>query len=85
MILKQLKFEGVLSSNLSAYDILTLYTTLLHILIKEKITVLIEQFLIEMALFIWLVMRNLSFFTSVQPKNIICGDVRKCFTLSISF
>ena len=36
-ILKQLKFKGFLASSLSAHDFLTLYTTLLHILTKEKV------------------------------------------------
>ena len=35
--------KAFLASSLSAYDFSTLYTTLLHNLIKEKLTELIEQ------------------------------------------
>ena len=45
----------------------TLYTTLPHNLIKEKLTELIEQKIIERALFIWLVMIKMPFFTSEPP------------------
>ena len=37
------KSRGFLASGLSTYDFSTLYTTLLHNLIKEKLTELIEQ------------------------------------------
>ena len=42
-ILNKLKFRGFLASSLSTYDFSTLYTTLPHKLIKEKITELLEQ------------------------------------------
>ena len=42
-ILNKLKSRGFLASGLSTYDFSTLYTTLLHNLIKEKLTELIEQ------------------------------------------
>ena len=37
-ILNKLKSRGFLASGLSTYDFSTLYTTLLHNLIKEKLT-----------------------------------------------
>ena len=39
----ELNFRGFLASSLSTYDFSTLYTTLPHNLIKEKLTELIEQ------------------------------------------
>ena len=42
-ILNKFKFRGFLASGLSTYDFSTLYTTLPHNLIKEKLTELIEQ------------------------------------------
>ena len=42
-ILDKLKSRGFLASGLSTYDFSTLYTTLPHNLIKEKLTELIEQ------------------------------------------
>ena len=42
-ILNRLKSRGFLASGLSTYDFFTLYTTLPHILITEKLTELIEQ------------------------------------------
>ena len=42
-ILNKLKCRGFLASGLSTYDFSTLYTTLPHNLIKEKLTELIEQ------------------------------------------
>ena len=42
-ILNKLKSRGFLSSGFSTYDFSTLYTTLPHNLIKEKLTELIEQ------------------------------------------
>ena len=42
-ILNKLKSRGFLASGLSTYDFSTLYTTLPHNLIKEKLTELMEQ------------------------------------------
>ena len=42
-IINKLKSRGFLASSLSTYDFSTLYTTLPHNLIKEKLTELIEQ------------------------------------------
>ena len=42
-ILNKLKSKGFLASSLSTCDFSTLYTTLPHNLIKEKLTKLIEQ------------------------------------------
>ena len=42
-ILNKLKSKGFIASSLSTYDFLTLYSSLPHNLIKEKLTELIEQ------------------------------------------
>ena len=68
-ILNKLKSRGFLASGLPTYDFSTLFTTLPHNLIKEKLTELIEQYLTERAHFIWLVMIKIPFFTSEQPQR----------------
>ena len=69
-ILNKLKSRGFLASGLSTYDFSTLYTTLPHNLIKEKLTELIEQPKL-------LNLNNLN--------DINCGHVRKCVMRSIIF
>ena len=68
-ILNKLKYRGFLASGLSTYDFSTLYTTLPHNLIKEKLTELIEQIFNREGHFILLVMIKMHFFTSEQPKR----------------
>ena len=66
--LKKLKSRGFLASGLSTYDFSTLYTTLPHNLIKEKLAELIEQtFNREGSLYLACNDKN-AFFTSEQPK-----------------
>ena len=61
--------RGFLSSGLSTYDFSTLYTTLPHNLIKEKLTELIEQtFNREGSLYLACNDKN-AFFTSEKPKR----------------
>ena len=68
-ILNKLKSRGILASGLSTYDFSTLYTTLLHNQIKEKLTELIEQtFNREGSLYLACNDKN-AFFTSEQPKR----------------
>ena len=68
-ILNKLKARGFLASGLSTYDFSTLYTTLPHNLIKEKLTELIEQiFNREGSLYFACNDKN-AFFTSEQPKR----------------
>ena len=82
-ILNELKSRGFLASGLSTYDFSTLYTTLTHNLIKEKLTELIEQtFNREGSLYLVCNDKN-SFFTSEQPKRYklwsyqkMCGALR---------
>ena len=63
------KSRGFLASVLSTYDFSTLYTTLPHNLIKEKLTELIEQtFNREGLLYLACNDKN-AFFTSEQPKR----------------
>ena len=64
-----MKSRGFLASCLSTYDSSTLYTTLPHNLIKEKLTKLIEQlFNRESSLYLACNDKNV-FFTSEQPKR----------------
>ena len=79
-ILNKLKSKGFLASSLSTYDFSTLYTTLPHHLIKEKLTELIEQTLTKRAHF---VMRKAHFSLVNNLKYITCGHVRKFAMLSI--
>ena len=68
-ILNKLKSRGFLASCLSTYDFSTLYTTLPHNIIKEKLTELIEQtFNREGSLYLACNDKN-AFFTSEQPKR----------------
>ena len=68
-ILNKLKSRGFLASGLSTYDFSTLYTTLPHNLIKEKLTELIEQtFNREGSLYLACNNKN-AFFTSEQHKR----------------
>ena len=68
-ILNKLKSRGFLASGLSTYDFSTLYTTLPHTLIKEKLTEFIEQtFNRKGSLYLACYDRN-AFFTSEQPKR----------------
>ena len=81
----KLSSKSFLASSLSSYDFSTLYTTLFHNLIKEKLTELIEHtFNIEDSLYLacsekwaFLLLNNLN--------NIGCCHVRKCAMLSIIF
>ena len=64
-----MKSRGFLASGLSTYGLSTLYTTLPHNLIKEKLTELIEQtFNREGSLYLVCNDKN-AFFTSEQPKR----------------
>ena len=64
-----MKSRGFLESGLSIYDFSTLYTTLLHNLIKEKLTELIGQtFNREGSLYLACNNEN-AFSTSEQPKR----------------
>ena len=68
-ILNKLKSRGFLASGLSTYVFSTLYTTLPHNQIKEKLTELIEQtFNREGSLYLACNDKN-AFFTSEQPKR----------------
>ena len=64
-----MKSRGFLASGLSTYDFSTLYTTLPHNLIKEKLTEFIEQtFNREGSLYLACNDKN-AFYTSEQPKR----------------
>ena len=84
-ILNKLKSRGLLASGLSTYDFSTLYTSLPHNLIKEKLTKLIEQTFNRECSLIWLVMIKMPFFLLNNVNDINCGHVRKCVMSSIIF
>ena len=66
-ILNKFRLKGFLASCLSTYDLSTLYNTLPHNLIEEKLTKLIEQtFNREGSLYL-ACNENHAFFTSEQP------------------
>ena len=78
-ILNKLKSRGFLASNLSTNDFSTLYTTLPHNLIKEKLTELIEQsFNRKGSLYFACKYKN-AFFTSEQPKRYKLWSCQKMF------
>ena len=77
-ILNKLKSRGFLASSLSTYDFSTLYTTLPHILIKVKLTYLIEQtFNSESSIYL-VCNDNMPVLLLNNLKDISCGNVRKC-------
>ena len=77
-----MKSRGFLASGLSTYDFSTLYTTLPHNLIKEKLTELIEQTFNREGSF-YLACNNTNvFFTSKQPKLYKLWSCQKmCYVL----
>ena len=84
-ILNKLKSICFLASGLSTYDFCTLYTTLPHNLIKEKLTELIEQtFNREGSLYLACNDKNTLLLLD-NLNDINCGHVRKCVMLSIIF
>ena len=84
-ILNKLKSRGFLASDLSTYDFSTLYTTLPHNLIKEKLTESIEQTFNREGLLYWLVMLKMPFLLLNNLNDIKCGHVSKCVMRSIIF
>ena len=57
-ILNKLKSKGFPASSLSTYDFISIYTTLSHNLIKEKLTELNEQTFHREGSLFWLYMRK---------------------------
>ena len=82
-VLNKLKSRGFRASSLSTYDFSTLYTTLPHNLIKDKLADLIERTFQGKALFILHVMIRMLFSHLMQSGIIIYGLVRKCVKLSL--
>ena len=66
-ICNKLKSKGFLASSLSTYGLSTLYLTLTHNLIKEKLTELIEQTFNRGGLLYFACNEKRAFFTSEQP------------------
>ena len=67
--LNKLKSKGFLASSVSTYDVSTLYTTIPHNRIEEKLSELIEQtFNREGSLYLTCNEKH-AFFTSEQPKR----------------
>ena len=77
-ILDKLKARDFNATSLSTYDFSTLYTTLPHNLIKDKLIDLIERtFQREGSPYLACSDRN-AFFTSEKPKKLSCMVVSKC-------
>ena len=84
-LFNSLRSRGTLASGLSTYDFSTLYTTLPHELIKEKLTELIEQTINrEGSLYLACIDKN-AFLLLNNLNDINYGHVRKCVMLSIIF
>ena len=83
-VLSKLKCRGFRATSLSTYDFSTLYTTLPHNLIKEKLLDLIEwtfkRALKTMIHFIWHVMTERLFSLPLTKVGIHFGHVRMCAT-----
>ena len=83
-VLSKLKCRGFRATSLSTYDFSTLYTTLPHNLIKEKLLDLIEwtfkRALKTMVHFIWHVMTERLFSLPLTKVGIHFGHVRMCAT-----
>ena len=84
-ILNNLKSRGFLESSLSTFDFSTLYTTLPHNLIKEKLTELIEQTFNRGGSLYWACNDKNACLLLNNLNDINCGHVRKCVMLSIIF
>ena len=63
----KIKSKGFLASSMSTYDFSALYTTFPHILIKEKLTELIDQTFNREGSFYLACNEKRLFFTSEQP------------------
>ena len=83
-VLSKLKCRGFRATSLSTYDFSTLYTTLPHNLIKEKLLDLIEwtfkSALKTIVHFIWHVMTERLFSLPLTIVGIHFGHVRMCAT-----
>ena len=83
-VLSKLKSRGFRAKSLYTYDLSTLYTTLPHNLIKEKLLDLIEwifkRALKSIVHFIWPVMTERPFSLPVTKFGIHFGHVRMCAT-----
>ena len=83
-VLSKLKCRGFRATSLSTYDFSTLYTTLPHNLIKEKLLDLIEwtfeRALKTMVHFIWHVMTERLFSLPLTKVGIHFGRVKMCAT-----
>ena len=81
-VMNKLKSRGFRAASLSTNDFSTLYTTLPHNLIKDKLERKLKEFSKEKVLFILHVMISMLFSPLVQLNIIIHGLVRKCVKLS---
>ena len=84
-ILNKLKSRIFLASSLSKHDCSTLYTTLLHNLIKEKLAELIDQTLIRKGSLYLACNNKMPVLLLNYQNDIRCGHVRKCVMLSTIF
>ena len=82
-VLNKLKCRGFCATSLSTYDFSTLYTTLPHNLIKEKLDLIewtFKRALKTMVHFIWHVMTERLFSLPLTKVGIHFGHVRMCAT-----
>ena len=83
-VLSKLKCRGFRATSLSTYDFSTLYTTLPHNLIKEKLLDMIEwtfkRALKTMVHFSWHVMAERLFSLPLTKVGVHFGHVRMCAT-----
>ena len=82
-VLNKLKFEGFKASTLSTYDFSTLYITLPHHLIQDKLIDELDKRFLERKHFIWLVTTNvlslLPMFTKIINYGLVKTFVRPLF------
>ena len=84
-VLNKLKSRSFHASSLSTYDFSTLYTTLPHNLIKDKLVDYWKELSKGKALFILHVMIRMLFSHLMQSEIINYGLVRKCVKLSLFY
>ena len=81
-VINKLKSQGFCASSLFTYDFSTLYTTLPHNLIKDKLVDLIERIFQRECSFYIDVMIGMHFSPLMQLEITIHVHVRKCVKLS---
>ena len=84
-MLNKLRSRGFRAASLSTYDFFTLYTTLLHNLIKEKLIDLIQRNFKEKALFTFHAMMEMLSSRLKDIRSTHYGHAKRCAKLSPFF